>query len=244
MPQVDYSKIVIYKIQHKEKDELLYVGSTTHFGNRKTQHKSRCYSPNGRGYNLKLYQTIRDNGGWDCFNMVVIKEFPCKNKQEALTEEDRIIREWRSSLNMRKAYETPEERQKRIKEYIEKNRDKIVEYKKEYDKEYYEQNRKKIIEYKKKYRVENQDMFKDYNKELYEKNREKILERTKEHYQQNREKIIDYNKEYREQNKIKIKERDNAKHECPCGGKYTRGNKAVHLKTNKHQTFLNQQTEQ
>ena len=39
MPQVDYSKIVIYKIQHKEKDELLYVGSTTHFRNRKVQHK-------------------------------------------------------------------------------------------------------------------------------------------------------------------------------------------------------------
>ena len=126
MPQVDYSKIVIYKIQHKELDELLYVGSTTHFRNRKVNHKGRCYNPNEKSYNTKLYSTIRDNGGWDAFNMVVIKEFPCENKRQAEAEEDKCIREMKSSLNMRKAFLSPEEKQ---------------EYFKEYNKDYYQQNR-------------------------------------------------------------------------------------------------------
>ena len=55
MPQVDYSKIIIYKIQHQSKDELLYVGSTTHFGNRKVQHKEKCYNTNNKIYNNKLF---------------------------------------------------------------------------------------------------------------------------------------------------------------------------------------------
>jgi hypothetical protein len=130
MPQVDYSKIVIYKIQHKELDELLYVGSTTHFRNRKVNHKSRCYDANGRAYNYKLYSTIRDNGGWDAFNMVIIKEFPCNSIQEARTEEDRIMREMRSSLNMCRAYQTTEERRDYLKKHEQK--DKIKETRKHY----------------------------------------------------------------------------------------------------------------
>ena len=39
---IDYSKSVIYKIQHLEKDELVYVGSTTNFVKRKNKHKSCC----------------------------------------------------------------------------------------------------------------------------------------------------------------------------------------------------------
>ena len=124
MPVVDYSKTVIYKIQHESKDELLYVGSTTHFGNRKSLHKSRCYNPNGAAYNYKLYQTIRDNGGWDAFNMVVVKEFPCENKRQADAEEDRIMRQMKSSLNMCRAYQTTEERRDYLKKYEQKNKTK------------------------------------------------------------------------------------------------------------------------
>ena len=126
MPQVDYSKCVIYKIQHKELDELLYVGSTTHFGNRKTQHKEKCYGVNGKPYNNKLYSTIRDNGGWDAFSMVIVKDFPCDNKRQAEAEEDRIIREFQAGLNTYRAYTTPEEKQ----DYYEQNRDKILKQKK------------------------------------------------------------------------------------------------------------------
>ena len=32
---IDYSKTIIYKIQHEDNDELLYVGHTTDFTKRK-----------------------------------------------------------------------------------------------------------------------------------------------------------------------------------------------------------------
>ena len=41
-------------------------------------------------------------------------------------------------------------------------------------------------------------------------------------------------KEYIEANKNKLQQ----KFECPCGGQYTYSNKTTHLKTNKHQKYL------
>ena len=41
---IDCSKMIIYKIQHNEKPELLYIGSTTNFKIRKNRHKSNCYN--------------------------------------------------------------------------------------------------------------------------------------------------------------------------------------------------------
>lgn len=162
MPVVDYNKIVIYKIQHQSKDELLYVGSTTHFLNRKVQHKRSCYNVNGSGYNTKLYTTIRDNGGWDAFNMVIIKEFPCKNKQEALAEEDKVMREMKASLNMCRAYTSTEERQEYYKEYRDRNRDRFKEYREqnprtEYNREYHEHNKTRRNIYHKEYYYQNRD---------------------------------------------------------------------------------------
>ena len=39
--KTDYSKTVIYKIQHIEDESLVYVGSTTNFTKRKSHHKKR-----------------------------------------------------------------------------------------------------------------------------------------------------------------------------------------------------------
>jgi len=219
MPQVDYSKIVIYKIQHKEKDELLYVGSTTHFRNRKVNHKSKCYNTNNKIYNNKLYTTIRDNGGWDAFNMVVIKEFPCKNKQEALTEEDRVMREMLSSLNMLRAYQPPKERRNYLKEYEQKDKTKEI---------------------RKKYRENNKPKIKEYSKNWHEVNKDKIKERKKKYREQNKDKRKEYNKIYREQNKEKSKEQT----QCDCGCIITKINLTRHKLSIKHQTLINQQTDQ
>ena len=73
--EIDYSKTVIYKIQHNSKKELIYIGSTTNFTKRKTHH--RCSSITNiqkRQYLIKLYVMIRENGGWNEFEMVPIKE--------------------------------------------------------------------------------------------------------------------------------------------------------------------------
>jgi hypothetical protein len=36
---------------------------------------------------------MRENGGWECFTMIVIKEYPSDNKMEARIEEDKVMRE-------------------------------------------------------------------------------------------------------------------------------------------------------
>jgi predicted GIY-YIG superfamily endonuclease len=39
---MDYTKCFIYKIEHIENDNLVYLGHTTNFVKRKTSHKSNC----------------------------------------------------------------------------------------------------------------------------------------------------------------------------------------------------------
>jgi predicted GIY-YIG superfamily endonuclease len=123
----DYSKTVIYKIQHLDKDELLYVGHTSNFIKRKNNHKSSC-----KTHSLPLYKMMRENGGWDCFTMIVLKDFPCDSKTEACIEEDKVMREMKASMNTLRAYLSPEERVVYHKEYQQANKEHISESKKKY----------------------------------------------------------------------------------------------------------------
>ena len=71
--KTDYSKTIIYKIVCNDlnvRDK--YVGSTTNFTNRKSNHKKCCSNETSRDYNYKVYQMIRLNGGWDNWNMIEI----------------------------------------------------------------------------------------------------------------------------------------------------------------------------
>ena len=43
---------------------------------------------------------IRNNGGWDSFKMLEIKKFPCNDKREALAEEDKVMKELSSNVNL------------------------------------------------------------------------------------------------------------------------------------------------
>ena len=97
----NYENTVIYKIQHIEEEDLLYIGSTTDFTKRKSQHKSCCNRPVDAHHHLKVYVMIRENGGWDMFKMIEVKKFPCADKNEAVTEEDRIMKEMKATMNSR-----------------------------------------------------------------------------------------------------------------------------------------------
>jgi len=101
---INFSNTSIYKIQHINNDDLLYIGSTTDFIRRKYSHKSHCNNPNSKAYNIKLYQMIRDNGGWPCFKMIELKQFPCNNSREAQAEEDRVMIEMKSIMNDRRSF--------------------------------------------------------------------------------------------------------------------------------------------
>ncbi len=64
--------------------------------------------------------------------------------------------------------------------------------------------------------------------------------RTKQEWKQdNKEKVKELHSIYRENNRIKIRENNNEKHDCVCGGKYTFAHKARHMKTSKHQDYIN-----
>lgn len=208
MPRVaiDYSKTVIYRISHKEIEGMDYVGSTVNFLCRKGQHKSKCVNPNSKLYNIKLYQTIRDNGGWDCFQMLEIKKYPCTDHREAEAEEENCRKELKATLNMIRAFRSDEEKKeydKRYKEqYYKDNKEEISER----DKQYYEQNKDRITEQNKEYYHQNKDRIADYHKQYRELNKDKITEHKKQYAEENKTKISDYKKQYQEKNKEQLNE--------------------------------------
>jgi predicted GIY-YIG superfamily endonuclease len=135
MPETDYNKTVIYKIINYEYLDLIYIGSTTNFKNRKNQHKNRATNINNPKYHLKLYENIRNYSGWDSWKMIVICEFPCKKKRQAEKEEDKYMMELNATLNTNRAFCSVERRQEIIKKSIDLRKERLgVEGLKEYNK--------------------------------------------------------------------------------------------------------------
>ena len=54
--------------------EDFYIGSTVNFKERKYKHKSNCSNEKSDRYNFKVYQTIREYGGWENWAMFPIEE--------------------------------------------------------------------------------------------------------------------------------------------------------------------------
>jgi hypothetical protein len=128
--EIDYSKTIIYKIVCNDLAITdLYVGSTTQFTIRKSRHKYSCNNINNKNYNFKIYQTIRDNGGWLNWSMVQIEEFPCANGNEARARERYFYEQLNATLNERYPIRAQKEYRK---EYKTINKDRIMQQDKEY----------------------------------------------------------------------------------------------------------------
>ena len=101
---IDYNRGVIYKIVCNDTNvEDCYVGSTTHFINRKQSHASRVRNTNKRttkSFVVRIYNYIRLNGGWDNFSMVLVEKYPCNSKIELHQRERYWMETLKSSLNM------------------------------------------------------------------------------------------------------------------------------------------------
>jgi hypothetical protein len=95
----DYTKTIIYKLINYDFPELVYVGSTTNFTKRKYNHKNAVFNDKHKCHPLKLYVSIRKNGGWESWDMIKICDYPCNNKREAEQEEDRHMMELQANLN-------------------------------------------------------------------------------------------------------------------------------------------------
>jgi hypothetical protein len=216
----------MYKIVCKDLNiKDCYVGHTTNFTERKRQHKFKCTSD----HNFKVYQIIRDNGGWNNWEMIMIEIFKCNNEIEAKTRERFWFEQLNSTLNTIYPIRSRQEHYQDEKEiilakqklYHHEHKDEINERRKEI----YEQNKEKIIEQKKEY---------------VKRNKEKVTEQRKKCYERTKEHILEYRKSYYEANKDKINEDlKTKKFVCECGSSMRCSEKSRHIKSKKHQEFIN-----
>jgi hypothetical protein len=145
-----------YKIVSDDLPNFVYVGSTKAFANRKYQHKCGCTNENRKHYNLKLYRTIRANGGWNNWRMVCIHQQEVDNKRHAEQIEEQYRVELNGNMNAQRAFTTPEQMKEDYKERHKEWRENNPEYNKQYYKknkgyykEYRETNKESIYAHKK-----------------------------------------------------------------------------------------------
>ena len=112
----DYSKGMIYKYIHNEDPNLVYVGSTTNFRVRKNAHKCSYYCETSRTHNDKLYVSMRENGGFESFSIIKIKDFPCNSKRELEEEEQKYMEEFKSNLHNQRAFTSKDDKNARRRE--------------------------------------------------------------------------------------------------------------------------------
>jgi len=159
---IDYSKTIIYRIVCKDPTiKECYVGSTTDFTRRKSNHKIFYNNPIFKDYNMKVYQFIRNNGGWNNFDMIEIEKYNAVDKLDAHKRERFWLEFYKAPLNTNIPSRTQIERCK-------DNIDQISEY----HKNYYEENK----EHYNNYRSENKNIKREYDINYREKNKEKIKE--------------------------------------------------------------------
>ena len=140
----DFTKAKIYKITNDFNDDI-YIGSTCNSLTRRyIQHKSD--SKNEKIQHRPLYKLINEIG-FDRFRIELICDYPCEDKYQLRQKEGEYIRKF-GNLNLLQAGRTNQE-------YIIDNKDKQVEWKKQY----YEKNK---------------DILKEEFKQYYNEHKEKI----------------------------------------------------------------------
>jgi len=93
---MDYQKTIIYQLKCNDDNITeIYVGHTTNFLKRRQSHKQNCNNHS----KLKVYITIRENGGWDNWKMLEICKYPCNDRREAEKKEEEVRMELKAKLN-------------------------------------------------------------------------------------------------------------------------------------------------
>ena len=122
----NYQNTIIYKFVCNDLAITdIYVGATTDINRRKSEHKRRCNNPTCKKHNFKIYQCMRNNGGFSNWEMLEVEKYPCNNKTESCIRE----RYWLELLN---ANLNKQIQSRTLQEYISDNKDKISKQKKIY----------------------------------------------------------------------------------------------------------------
>jgi len=84
--KINYSKTTIYKISCKDLNiKDVFVGHTTNFIQRKYIHKKTYL--NGINSSNPIYNSIRENGGWNNWEVIVLEECECADAKDAKSRE-------------------------------------------------------------------------------------------------------------------------------------------------------------
>lgn len=192
----EVSDYIMYKIIPKDSTLLYcYIGHTSNFTSRKYQHKTPSITTDNIKSHQKVYETIRNNGGWDEWEMVEIEKFIGKTKLEARIREQELIQEYNANLNTLNtlnAFVTEEDKKQTKKQNTAKFRI---------------DNKDKIREQEKKYKEEHKDVISEQMKTYRQENKDKIYEKTKEYRENNKEKHQEWQRVWRENNKEILKEK-------------------------------------
>ena len=207
---IDYSKTMIYKIVSVDLDiKDIYVGHTTDFKRRKSEHKRTCTNASK---NQVLYEFIRSHGGWSCFDMILIEERACTNRYEA----EKLERHYIESLNAKLNQVIPTRT----------------------DREYKADCREEIADKAKLYRETYKADIAQKRRLWSEDNKELVSQRSKAHYQSNKEKIVTKQKLAYDVNKEYIRAKRKETYTCACGSTCRVVGKTIHEHSNKHQAFI------
>ena len=121
--KMNYNNTVMYKLVCKDLNvKDIYVGSTTNFIERKANHKNKCNCESNQNHQYKVYQMIRDSGGWDNWEMIQIETFPCENGNEARARERYWYEELHANMNTRNPFYSQENNKEKMKQYAENSK--------------------------------------------------------------------------------------------------------------------------
>ena len=119
---INYENTMFYKLVCNDLEvQEFYVGHTTDWSNRKSLHKYVCNTESSENYNLKIYKSIRANGGWNNWSMVLIERRSCADRLDAELYERKLTEDLQATLKMRRARLLPEERENYFTEYRTQN---------------------------------------------------------------------------------------------------------------------------
>ena len=161
--KTNYQNTVIYKIVCNDLNITdCYVGHTTNFRHRKASHKHICSNDEHKDYNIKLYKSIRQNGGWNNWTMIEIEKFPCNDSNEAHARE----RYYYELLNATNNTNCPN---RSVNEWQGINKEKI--------KQYIENNKERFQALQAKYYQDNKEIYLARARQTREKNKEMLSEK-------------------------------------------------------------------
>ena len=168
MENEKYQRAKIYKIVDNTNDNV-YIGSTCEptLARRLAKHRGNYnFYMNGKGFYVTSFKILEN----DNYDIILIENYPCNNKDE-LHARERYHIESNNCVNKN----IPN---RKIKEYNENNKEQI----RANCKIYYENNTDKLLEKQKIHYENNKDQILEKRKVYYDTNKEKIKARQSAQY--------------------------------------------------------------